>query len=158
MRIRRATRADGPAFLRLVHELASYEKLAGPTPEAEARLLDDAFGARPRFELTVAEVEGSVVAYAATFETYATFRARSVLYLEDLYVTPAARRHGVARALMAHLARDALARGCVRLAWVVLDWNEPARRFYAALGAAPTEGWVPYAIQDEALERLAGSA
>lgn len=156
MPIRRARPDDGPAFLALVHELASYEKLAGPTPEAEARLLRDAFGERRRFDLFVAEEDGRIVAYAAAFETYSTFLARPVLYLEDLYVTPAARRTGVATALLRELAREAVRRGCARMSWVVLDWNVDAQKFYERLGAARSQGWLPYAVQGAALEALAG--
>lgn len=153
--VRRAAPADGPRFLALVHELAAYEKMEGPTPEAEARLLADAFGPRPRYDLLLAEREGAVVAYAVVFETYSTFLARPVLYLEDVYVTPDARGHGVGHALMRHLAQDALRRGCARLAWVVLDWNATAQRFYERLGARRSTAWWPYVIQGDDLARLA---
>lgn len=158
MDVRRARPKDAPAFLRLVHELAAFERLAGPTPDAERRLLDDAFGPRPRFDLFVAEAEGEVVAYAAAFETYSTFRAAPLLHLEDLYVTPAARRKGVAAAMMRALAREALARGCAKVSWVVLDWNADAQRFYERLGAKPSAGWLPYELEGEALRALARSA
>lgn len=157
--VRRARPDDAPRFLALVHELARYEKMEGPTPEAERRLLEDAFGPRPRYDLLLAERQGGeVVGYAVVFETYSTFRARPVLYLEDVYVTPEARGAGAGRALMAHLAREALRRGCPRLAWVVLDWNRDAQAFYERLGARPAQGWLPWLVQDEALERLAASA
>lgn len=156
--VRRALSDDGPRFLALVHELAAYEKMQGPSPEAEARLLGDAFGARPRFDLFLAELEGAVVAYAVVFETYSTFLARPVLYLEDVYVTPAARGHGVGRAVMAVLAREALRRGCPRLSWVVLDWNVDAQRFYDRVGARRSASWWPYAIEGAGLERLAAEA
>lgn len=156
--VRRARPEDGPAFLRLVQELADYERLAGPTPEAQARLLDAAFGAGRRFDLFVAERAGEVVAYAATFEAYSTFLARPVLYLEDLFVSAAARRQGVARALMRALAREALARGCARVAWVVLDWNTDAQRFYDGLGARPQKEWLPYVLDGEALAAMAREA
>jgi GNAT superfamily N-acetyltransferase len=157
MPIRAATRADAPRFLELVHELARYEKLTGPTPDAEARLVEDAFGPRRRFDLYLAEDEtdGVVVGYAVVFETYSTFRAAPLLYLEDLYVTPGARRFGVGRAFLRFLAQEALRRGCARLAWVVLDWNEPAIRFYDALGAKSARDWLPYQLEGEALARVA---
>lgn len=154
--IRPARPADGAAFLRLVHELAAYERMAGPAPDAEERLLRDAFGERPRFDLFLAERAGDVVAYAAVFETYGTFLARPVLHLEDLYVAERARRGGVATALMRHLAREALRRGCARLTWVVLDWNVDARRFYERMGARRSEGWLPMALQRDELRRIAG--
>ena len=153
--LRRARPEDGARFLALVQELAAYERMAGPTPEAEARLLEDAFGPEPRYDLFLAERDGTVVAYAVVFETYSTFLARPVLYLEDLYVTPSARRHGVAAAMMRRLAREALRRGCARLSWVVLDWNVDAQRFYERLGAQRHPGWWPYAAQGDALERMA---
>ena len=156
--LRRARPADGPRFLALVQELAAYEKMAGPTPDAEARLLEDAFGPRPRYDLFLAELDGEVVAYAAVFETYSTFLAKPVLYLEDLYVTPSARRHGVATALLRFLAAEALRRGCGRLAWTVLDWNVDAQRFYARLGATRSKDWWPYVAQGEALARMAQGA
>lgn len=155
MLVRRARPEDGPAFLSLVHELAAFERLAGPTPEAGARLLRDVFGGRPRFDLFVAELDARIVAYAVVFETYSTFRAAPILYLEDIYVTPAARRSGVAGAMMRELAREAQRRGCPKMAWVVLDWNVDAQRFYDRLGAAPSKGWLPYEVADEALAALA---
>lgn len=155
--VRRAVAADGPAFLALVRELADYERIPGPTPDAEARLLEEAFGAgaRRRFDLLVAEREGRVVGYAVLVEQYSTFRAKPVLYLEDLYVTPAARRAGVARALMREVAREAVARGCARVSWVVLDWNGGAQRFYEGLGAERQAEWWPFVLQGDALEALA---
>ena len=153
--VRKAVEKDGPAFVRLVQELAAFEKLAGPDAEARARLLEDAFGPRRRFELVVGELDGAIVAYGAYFETYSTFRAAPVLYLEDIYVTPAARRHGVAAAMMHELAREAIRHGCVRMSWVVLDWNKDAQKFYQRLGARPSKDWLPYEIEGEALESMA---
>ena len=156
--LRRARPADGPRFLALVQELAAYEKLPGPAPDAEARLLEDAFGPRPRYDLFLAELDGAVVAYAVVFETYSTFLAKPVLHLEDLYVTPSARRHGVATAMMRFLAAEALRRGCGRLTWVVLDWNVDAQRFYERMGATRWKDWWPYVAQGEALARMASGA
>lgn len=153
--VRRARPDDGPRFLALVQELAAYEKLPGPTPDAEARLLQDAFGPRPRYDLFLAERDGAVVAYAVVFETYSTFLAKPLLYLEDVYVTPAARRHGVATAMMRFLAAEALRRGCGRLSWVVLDWNVDAQRFYERMGARRSKDWWPYVAEGEALARMA---
>lgn len=155
MLVRLARPEDGPRFLELLQELADFEKLAGPTPEARARLLEDAFGTRPRFTLHVAELEGEVVAYAVSFPTYGTFRAQPVLYLEDLYVTPRARRRGIARALLAAVARHAVASGCYKMSWVVLDWNVDAQKVYDLVGASRDTQWVPYSIQDDALRALA---
>lgn len=139
--IRPAAAADGPAYLALVDALADYEKLPGPTPEAKARLLTDAFGERPLYQVWVAELEGAVVAYAATFQTYSTFRARPTLFLEDLFVAPAARRRGVATAVLAHLKQVASERGCGRFEWTVLDWNVDAQALYASVGAELLKEW-----------------
>ena len=158
MRIRRARPEDGPAFLALVQELADYEKLEGPDAAARQRLLDDAFGARPRYTLLVAEQDARIVAYAVLCEQYSTFRAKPVLYLEDLYVTPSARRGGVARALMREVAREAVARDCARVTWVVLDWNEPAQSFYEQLGAKRQAEWWPFVLDGDAMRALAAGA
>lgn len=136
-----------------MRELAEFEKLPGPTDEAARRLGEDAFERR-RIDVLVAEDAGDVVAYAVVLETYSTFLARPLLYLEDLYVTPAARRSGVATAMMGAVAAEALRRGCARLVWTVLDWNAPAREFYAALGAKETT-WVTCQLEGEALEAVA---
>jgi GNAT superfamily N-acetyltransferase len=139
--VRLAAPADGQAFVSLVGALATFEKLPGPDPAAEARLLEDAFGPRPRFELHVAELGGRVVAYAVTFPTYSTFLARPTLFLEDLFVHPDARRQGVARALMARLTERARELGCGRFEWFVLDWNTDAQTFYDGLGARRLDSW-----------------
>lgn len=155
--VRRATAVDAPAFLALVRELAAYEKLEGPDDAAGERLVADAFGPAPKYDLWLATDEASqVVGYAVLCEQYSTFRARPVLYLEDLYVTPRARRTGAGRALMAATAREALARGCARLTWVVLDWNESAQRFYDELGAKRQSEWWPYVLEGDELRGLAG--
>src|SRR5687767_4901957 len=110
--IRPARPDDGPAFIGLVRALAEFEKLPGPTDAAARRLLDDAFGDRPRYNLLVAETEGGdLVAYAVTFDAYSTFLAKPTLYLEDLFVHPKARRQGIAKAIMAHLRDEAVRRG-----------------------------------------------
>lgn len=155
MTIRAATRDDMPRVLALVQELADYEKLEGPDAAAQARLVADAFETG-RIQAWVAEEAGGIVGYALTFEAYSSFRARPILYLEDLYVTPARRQAGLGTAFLARLAAEARRRGCARMAWTALDWNTPARRFYEKLGA--TSGWVYYNLEGEALERLAARA
>ena len=139
--VRLAAPADGPAFVDLVSALSAFEHLPGPDEAAAARLLEDAFGARPRFELHVADLDGDVVAYAVTFPTYSTFLARPSLFLEDLFVHPRARRQGVARALMARLTERARELGCGRFEWMVLDWNRDAQTFYDGLGAERQDSW-----------------
>jgi GNAT superfamily N-acetyltransferase len=166
MQIRRATREDGSAVVELIRCLAEFESLPPPDAEAEARLLRDAFDAAPpRLEVWVAvdhdddddggvaggrAVEGSgeargrrerVIAYAACFECYSTFRARPTLFLEDLFVHPSARRRGVASRMLALLRDEALRRGCGRFEWFVLAWNEDAKSLYRAVGAEIIPDW-----------------
>ena len=105
-----------------------------------------------------AEVDGEPAGFALFFHNYSTFLARRGLYLEDLFVVPAARGRGVGRALLAHLARLAVARGCGRLEWSVLDWNAPAIGFYRALGAAPMDEWTVFRLTGDALAALAAGA
>jgi GNAT superfamily N-acetyltransferase len=140
-RIRAATREDGPAFVGLVRALAEFEKLPGPTDEAAARLLEDAFGDRPRYELLVGEVENQVVAYAVYFFTYSTFLARPTLFLEDVFVHPSARRLGLGTEIMGRLKEIAGERGCGRFEWMVLDWNTGAQDMYRELGATIFKEW-----------------
>ncbi len=141
MDIRPATTEDGPAFVALVQALAEFEDLEPPTAEAKQRLIDHAFADPPRYELWIAELDASIVAYAAFFETYSTFLAQPSLYLEDLFVHPDARRKGVASAIMAKLEQVARERGCGRFEWSVLDWNKNAQDFYKGLGATIHDDW-----------------
>jgi GNAT superfamily N-acetyltransferase len=154
--VRKAEPADGPAFLSLVRALAEFEQLPPPDADAERRLIADAFGsapgadpngsvtrggATPRYELWVAVIDGIIVAYAATFGAYSTFLARPTLYLEDLFVAPAARRRGVATAILARLEAVARERGCGRFEWTVLDWNVDAQKLYEGIGAKVLGEW-----------------
>jgi GNAT superfamily N-acetyltransferase len=155
--VRPATPADGDTWLALVDALADYEKLARPTPEARQRLLHDAFGPEPhRIQVYVAEVEERAVAYAITCETYSSFLALPTLYLEDIFVLPDARRHGVGRTMFRYLAGEAVRRGCGRMEWVVLDWNQLAIDFYDKLGAQRMKEWYTYRLTDEQLREIAG--
>jgi GNAT superfamily N-acetyltransferase len=153
--IRVASAADGPAFIGLVRGLAEFESLEPPDEAAAARLLEHAFGPRPRYELRVVELAGELVAYAAFFETYSTFRASPSLFLEDLFVRPEARGRGIGKALLGHLARLAVERGCGRFEWSVLDWNEGAQRFYRSLGARILQQWHLCRVDGDALLSLA---
>jgi len=154
--IRPATRADGDTWLALVDALADYEKLARPTPEARARLLNDAFGPEPhRIQVYMAEAGDRAVAYAITCETYSSFLALPTLYLEDLFVLPGDRRLGVGRAMFRYLAAEAVRRGCGRMEWVVLDWNQLAIDFYEKLGARRMEEWYTYRLTDEQMREIA---
>lgn len=155
--IRRANREDAPVFLELVQALADYERLSPPDAEAQARLIEDGFGPEPRFEAYLAELDGEAVGYAITCETYsnASFSARPTLYLEDLFVRPDARRRGAGQALLRFLASEALTRGCGRMEWMVLDWNELAQGVYRRIGAAIMDEWRLCRLTGEALETFA---
>jgi GNAT superfamily N-acetyltransferase len=142
MHLRPALPSDGPAFVALVRALADFEKLPGPDEAAAARLVADFSASPPRYELLLAEVEGEVVAYAAHFMTYSTFRARPSLFLEDLFVHPKARRKGIATAILARLRALAEERGCGRFEWFVLDWNKDAQVLYEGVGAKQIPSWV----------------
>jgi GNAT superfamily N-acetyltransferase len=145
--IRFATRDDAPAFIGLIRALAEFEKLAGPDQAAAARLIEDGFGDRPRYEVLVAEDAGEVVAYAIFFPVYSTFLARPSLYLVDIFVHPRARRRGIAKAMMARLSELAVERGCGRFEWTVLDWNKDAQALYDGLGAKPLRQWILYRVE-----------
>jgi hypothetical protein len=136
--VRPARREDGPAFIGLVRALSAFEKLPGPDDAAAGRLLRDAFGDPPRFELHVAELEGEIVAYAVTFLTYSTFLARPSYFLEDLFVHP--------RAMMERLRARARELDCGRFEWMVLDWNTGAQTFYESLGAERLDTWRLYRV------------
>jgi GNAT superfamily N-acetyltransferase len=156
-RIRPAVPSDGAAIVGLVRGLAEFEQLPGPDDAAAARLLADAFGARRRFDVLAAEVDGRVRAYALFFEGYSTFRAAPTLWLEDLFVEPAVRGRGIGSALMRALARVAVERGCYRFEWSVLDWNENARRFYERIGATLLGEWLVCRVEGAALAKLGAS-
>jgi GNAT superfamily N-acetyltransferase len=153
--VRRASPGDGETLLDLVAALAEYERLAPPDGAARERLLADAFGPRPRFEAYLAELDGAAVGYAIVFETYSSFLARPTLYLEDLFVRPETRRRGAGGALLRHLARLAVERGCGRMEWLVLDWNELAQGVYRGLGARELAEWRFIRLDGEALHQAA---
>ena len=155
--IRRAAPADGPRILELDRELARFERLKGPDDEEGRRMLAWIFESG-KLEALVAELGGRVEGIALFYETpSSTFRGRPFLYLEDLVVSETARSRGVGEALMAALAREAVSRGALRLEWSVLDWNVDAIRFYERLGARHPTEWIKYALEDEALAKLARS-
>ncbi len=155
--IRKARPEDAGAVLSLVVELARFEKLPPPDEAAQNRLIEDAFGPRPRFEIFLAEVEGKVVGYAFIFETYSTFRALPSLYLEDLFVLEEFRGRQVGYALFKHCAQEAVKRGCGRYEWAVLTWNTHAINFYKRLGAKHLHDWHLYRLDSDDLAQLAAS-
>jgi GNAT superfamily N-acetyltransferase len=155
--IRPATAADTPTICRLIRQLAEYERLAHAVVLDEGRLREHLFGPRPYAEVLLAEDAGAVVGFALFFHNYSTFLARPGIYLEDLFVVPEHRGKGHGKALLTALARLAVERGCGRLEWAVLNWNEPAIQFYRALGAEPMNEWTVYRLTGDALGRLAAA-
>jgi GNAT superfamily N-acetyltransferase len=155
--LRTAQPADCALILSFIRELADYEKLAHEVVATEAGLREQLFGATPRAEVVIAELDGAPVGFALYFHNFSTFTGRAGIYLEDLYVRPAARGAGVGRRLMQHLAKVAVQRNCARFEWAVLDWNEPAIRFYRSIGAIGMDSWRVQRLAGEALANLAES-
>jgi GNAT superfamily N-acetyltransferase len=155
--IRSATRQDVPTIARLIRALAAYEKLSHEVFLDEAALAEHLFGQRPYAEVLLAEESNQVVGFALFFHNYSTFVGKPGIYLEDLFVEPAHRGRGHGKALLSELARIAVQRGCGRLEWAALDWNEPAIGFYRKLGAQAMEEWTTFRLMGEALRNLAGA-
>jgi ribosomal protein S18 acetylase RimI-like enzyme len=156
LRIREAVLEDGPRIVELDRELARFERLTPPDETEASRLLARIFESR-RLEALVAEIGGRVEGMALFYEGFATFRARPLLYLEDLVVSEASRGRGVGEALLAELARVAIRRGALRVEWAVLDWNAGAIRLYERLGARPNK-WLRYSLEEPEMRRLASGA
>lgn len=135
-----------PVFIDLINALADYEELDRPDAEAVARLRQDAFSDKPRFEAFIAYLDDEPVGYAICFETYSSFLAKPTMYLEDLFVLDGKREHGVGSALFDHVLNKARDRGCGRMEWQVLDWNQLARDFYHHREAQWMKQWLPYRI------------
>jgi GNAT superfamily N-acetyltransferase len=155
--IRAAATADVPEILRLIRELAVYEKLEHMAVGTDAALRESLFGPDPAAEAILATVDGRAVGFALYFTTFSTFLCKPGIHLEDLFVEPEHRGAGIGRALLSQLARIAVERGCGRLEWNVLDWNEPAIQFYEAQGAVRMAGWTRCRMTGEALARLASA-
>ena len=153
--LRQAQIADVPQILSFVRELAEYEKLAHEAVADEATLAAQLFGDHPAAEVVIAEVDGQPAGFALFFHNFSTFLGRRGLYLEDLFVRPQYRGLGLGKRLMVHLAKLAVERDCGRFEWSVLDWNEPAIRFYRSLGAAGLEEWTVQRLSGPALHALA---
>jgi GNAT superfamily N-acetyltransferase len=154
--IRPARREDTALLLELFGELAEYERLTHLLRADERRLADALFGERPVAEALIAERDGEPAGYAVCFPTFSSFLASPGVWLEDLFVRPPHRRFGIGRALLSEVAARAAERGCARLEWAALDWNELALGFYRSLGADTMDEWVTHRLDGEALERLAG--
>ncbi|RMG14711.1 MAG: GNAT family N-acetyltransferase [Deltaproteobacteria bacterium] len=158
LRIRDATAEDAERLLDFIRALAAYEREPDAVETDAETLRRQLASERPPFEAVLAEWDGTPVGFALYFYSYSTWRGAPGLYLEDLYVDPSYRGRGIGQTLLFHLAGRALARGCKRMEWSVLDWNEPARAFYEALGARPLTEWVRYRLSGAALEAAARRA
>jgi GNAT superfamily N-acetyltransferase len=156
MTLRSATIDDVPQVLAFIRALAAYERLLHAVVATEDGLRLALFGPRPYAEVVLAEDAGIPIGFALFFHTFSTFLGQPGLHLEDLFVIPEARGRGVGRALLGHLARLAVERGCGRVEWAVLDWNAPAIRFYESLGAKPNTEWTIYRLTGDPLAALAG--
>lgn len=153
--IRPATPADVPIIAQLIRDLAEYERLVHAVVLNEDDLRAHLFGPRPYAEVLMAEDAGAVVGFALFFHNYSTFLTKPGIYLEDLFVLPEDRGKGHGKALLFALAKLAVERGCGRLEWAVLDWNEPAIRFYESLGAELKKEWIINRVTGDALQELA---
>ncbi len=154
--IRPANASDVPLLNTLIHEFAEFEHL--PVTVAEANLLRDGFGERPRFRVLMAEWNGQPAGYAFFFDYYSTFEGRAGIFLEDIYVRERYRGKEIGKALLARVAVIAREENCFGVRWQVLDWNTRAIEFYRRLGAEFLDEWKTVNLQGDALERLAGSA
>lgn len=153
--IRPAVAADAALILRFITELAIYEKAEHEVVATEADIQASLFSGTGPARALICSVDGVEAGFAVYFFNYSTWQGRKGLYLEDLYVTPARRGTGAGKALLRHLARIAVAEGCGRFEWSVLDWNEPAIEFYRSIGAWPMDEWVRYRLAGPALAAFA---
>jgi GNAT superfamily N-acetyltransferase len=158
MHIRPATPADVPTILRFIRELALYEREPDAVVATEADLLRDGFGPTPRFTALIAELDGAPAGFALYFTSYSTWRGHHGIRLEDLYVTPALRGKGIGKALLARIAQIAVAEGCPRVEWDVLDWNAPAIAVYERIGASILTEWRIMRLSGEAIHALAAQS
>ena len=158
VQLRPARREDAAELLRLIRELARYEKAEEQVETDEDQLAATLFDAVATAHAIVAELDGRLVGMAIYFFNYSTWQGRNGLYLEDLFVEPEQRGAGIGKVLLARLAAIAVEQGCGRFEWSVLDWNAPAIEFYESLGARPQSEWVRYRLEGEALQALARTA
>ena len=157
MTIRPGTEADIGTIEELIRALAEYERMADEVVMNAELLRKALFGERPYAEVLIAEADGEAVGFALFFHNFSTFLGRPGIYLEDLFVKPEHRGQGHGKALLKRLAEIAVGRGCGRMEWAVLNWNEPSIGFYRSLGAQPNEDWTVFRLTGDALQQL-GSA
>lgn len=156
--LRPAAPADVPVLFQLILALAEYEKLADAVSGNAEALHEHLFGSRPYAEAILAEYRGQAVGFALFFPNYSTFLTQPGIYLEDLFVLPEYRRQGIGKAILSYLAHLAIERGCGRLEWSVLDWNESAIAFYRYMGALILDDWRICRVTGESLTQLAAKA
>ena len=153
--LRPTTPADIPTLHRLMRDFATYEKLDHRFKITEAELHTVLFSPNPPLASILAEINGTTVGFAIWFFLFGTFTGRYALFVEDIYVEPPHRNHGIGLALFRHMARIAVERACADMEWNVLDWNAPAIEFYRRIGAKPVRGWIPQQLSGDALIALA---
>jgi GNAT superfamily N-acetyltransferase len=153
--IRKAEERDAALVHSFIRELAEYERLAHEVDASEADIAKALFSPQPRVFADIAEWNGEPAGFALWFYNFSTFRGRHGIYLEDLFVRPEYRSKGLGKALLRHLAKRCIAEGLPRLEWWVLDWNEPAIKFYRSIGAVAMDEWTVQRVTGEALQRLA---
>jgi GNAT superfamily N-acetyltransferase len=158
LNIRPATAADAATIASLVRELADYEKLLHEARATAEDFVRELTAANPVIRVLLAEYDGEPAGFALYFFNFSTFVGRPGLYLEDLFVRPAVRQHGIGRALLRALARIARDRGCGRMEWAVLDWNEPALKFYKSLEARQMKEWIIHRLTPVEIGKLAAEA
>jgi len=156
-KIRTTTEADIPVILQLIRDLATYERAPDAVVATEAGLREVLFAPKPSAEVLLALENAEPVGFAVFFHNFSTWLGRPGLYLEDLFVRPEKRGKGYGRALLARLAQIAKERGCGRMEWAVLDWNDPAIQFYRKLGAQPMDEWTVFRLTEEGIAKLAAS-
>ena len=157
MKLRAAIPADVPILLGFIHLLAAYEREPDAVEMTEEQLEDALFGPSPRAEALIVELDGAPRGAAFWFQSFNTWTGRPGLYVEDVYVEEAYRDRGIGRAIFKHLANLAVTRGYSRMEWSVLDWNEPAIKFYQNLGAVAQTEWHKYRLSGAALAAVAGT-
>ena len=153
--LRFATVDDVGLILDFIRQLADYENISNEVVTDEDQLRQSLFGGRRVAEVVIASFDGQPAGFALFFHNFSTFLGQPGIYLEDLFVNPALRGRGIGKVLLSYLAKLAVERGCGRLEWSVLDWNEPAIRFYDRLGAKSVDGWTVYRVTGDTLEELA---